>query len=209
MMRPPAVTLCFQSGPIALSAVAGQLIHIWGPSGAGKSTLLSRIWGSRGIADGRLEVRVPGWDLDLRALSPAHLAWTRPKLMAYLPQTPHVPPNVRVGDWFAATDWRLDEGLAALDLSHALLTRCALELSGGELRRFCLLRVLFSDAPILLLDEPCTGLDPDRQARVEAILRTARSKGRLVISTGHAHAPDADQSIRLPIGAGAQLVLEA
>ncbi|WP_150282445.1 ABC transporter ATP-binding protein [Salipiger aestuarii] len=199
MMLPPRIMLCYQSGPIALRAMAGQLVYVWGQSGAGKSTLLSQIWGSRGIPDGQLVVRIQGRDLDLRTLSPAHLAWVRPKLMAYLPQSPHVPPGVRIGDWFATSDARLDEELAALDLLPELLARRASELSGGELRRFCLLRVLFSDAPILLLDEPCSGLDLDRQALIQKLMCRAVDEGRLVVASGHAPAPDADQSIRLPI----------
>lgn len=198
MTQAPRINLAFQSGPTSFSAQSGQLVHIWGLSGAGKSTLLAQIWGSRGIPDGQTVVRFQGQELELSALSPAHLAWARPKLMAYLPQDPHILPSVCMSDWFAEMDPDHRNGaLGALDLSPDLLKHCASELSGGELRRFCILRVLQSDAPVLLLDEPCAGLDPDRQDRTLNLLRNVRNSGRLIISTGHTPNALANRSIRL------------
>ena len=69
--------------------------------------------------------------------------------------------------------------------------------SGGELQRFMLLHAYFSSPPILLLDEPCTGLDPERSHQVSTLLLQAKAAQKLVIYTSHTSASWVDQSISL------------
>jgi len=73
-------------------------------------------------------------------------------------------------------------------------------LSGGEARRVALARVLLNPAPVVMLDEPFTGLDVDTRARISERMK-AILEGRTVISL--AHGPDAlpgtDRVIRLGV----------
>lgn len=73
-------------------------------------------------------------------------------------------------------------------------------LSGGEARRIALARVLLSDAPVIILDEPFTGVDSDTRAVISERMNTWL-RGRTVISL--AHGPDAlpgsDRVIHLPL----------
>jgi iron complex transport system ATP-binding protein len=59
------------------------------------------------------------------------------------------------------------------------------ELSGGERSRVALARVLAVEAPVVLADEPTSSLDPRHQLDVMQTLRTAASKGTLVIVVTH------------------------
>jgi ABC-type lipoprotein export system ATPase subunit len=203
-MNRPTVQLSVYSdmlkGPAThLVAGSGQIVHIWGASGAGKSTLLSRIWGSRSMGGGQLRVEIDGTTLDLAGMPAARLAFVRPRLMTYVEQRPTVLPRIRMRDWLCACSARqLQAGLKQLDLASGLLQRCSSDLSGGELQRFALLRAFCSPAPILLLDEPCTGLDRSRYEHVVELLRQAKDSHRLVIYTSHAPTSWADQELELP-----------
>ncbi|QPT39692.1 Cell division ATP-binding protein FtsE [Oligella ureolytica] len=202
-MNTKTLQLFFQSEtasiPLEIRADSGQLVHLWGPSGVGKSTLLARIWGSRSIGKGSLIINFDnGQSLDLGKMSPAQLAFVRPRLMTYVAQNPLVLPRSRMSDWF--TDYSIDElheRLFYLDLAPELLQRCATDLSGGELQRFVLLRAVFSETPILLLDEPCTGLDPKRFHQVVRLLKKEKDRQKLVIFSSHTHETWVDQSIQL------------
>ena len=62
------------------------------------------------------------------------------------------------------------EALAALDATH-LRDRRATELSGGELARVLIARLLAQRTPLILADEPVAGLDPAHQLAVMALFR--------------------------------------
>lgn len=184
--------------PVSLQAASGQIVHIWGPSGVGKSTLLARIWGSRSIGQGLLQLDIDGQRLDLDNMPPARLGLIRPRLMAYVGQNTRVLPRIRMNDWLdSCPQAQLQAGLEQLDLALGLLQRSASDLSGGELQRFALLRAFCSSAPIVLLDEPCAGLDRDRYQRVVLLFRKAKEAQRLVIYTSHSSTSWADQEIAL------------
>ena len=57
-------------------------------------------------------------------------------------------------------------------------------ISGGQGRRLALARTLLSAAPILLLDEPCAGLDADTETEFMKVLNTA-TQGRTVVLIAH------------------------
>src|SRR5581483_897403 len=76
-------------------------------------------------------------------------------------------------------------------------------LSGGQRQRLALARAMIRDAPILLLDEPTTGLDAESTDRVLAPMRrlmAARDRTTLVISHNLLTVTDADQIIYLDRG---------
>ena len=81
---------------------------------------------------------------------------------------------------------RVDEALARLRLSD-LARRPLAELSGGQQQRTLIARALAVGAPLLVLDEPTTGLDSVSQEDLLALLRDLRDRDRvaIVLSTHH------------------------
>lgn len=177
---------------VDLEAAPGEWLAVVGPNGAGKSTLLRAIGGLLPVTSGRVEL---GGE-DLAALRPRH----RARRVALVPQAPIVPPGITVGayvllgrtpylprfgaegpdDLAAAT-----EALHRLDLD-AFVERPVASLSGGERQRVFVARALAQETPIVLLDEPTTGLDLWHQQEVLELIDGLRSdRGLTVVSTMH------------------------
>jgi ATP-binding cassette subfamily C protein CydC len=175
---------------LSLQLPAGSRTAILGPSGAGKSTIAALLL--KLIAPQAGEIRLGGTDL---AALPAEAVRHR---IAYLGQTTHlfadtIRNNLRLGDP-TATDTQLWDALEAAQLEQVIralpegldtwLGEGGQNLSGGQGRRLALARTLLSAAPILVLDEPCAGLDAATEADFLALLNTA-TQGRTVLLILH------------------------
>jgi phosphonate transport system ATP-binding protein len=172
------VSLTHANGVQALRSLdlhieAGEQVAIIGPSGAGKSSLLNVL--ATGLRPGNGELQVLGeqpWHLSARQ---------RQRLRARIGlvhQAPPLPPRQRVitavlagkiGQWGLGKSLLnlvhpLDvpgarAALARLDLHDKLFTQCQ-QLSGGQLQRVGIARVLYQAPEVLLADEPVSAMDP-------------------------------------------------
>ncbi|HTW04104.1 MAG TPA: thiol reductant ABC exporter subunit CydD [Streptosporangiaceae bacterium] len=164
---------------------AGEITVLAGPSGSGKSTLLDVLLGFTRPSDGR--VLVDGDDL--AALD----AETWRAQVGWVPQQPYLFPgtvaaNIRLG-WPDAPDAAVMAAARAAALDDLPLDRLVTErgggLSSGQRRRVALARALLPGRPVLLLDEPTAGLDPETEDRVLAALSAQAAAGRIVLIAAH------------------------
>ena len=160
---------------VSLKLTDGEQIAIIGPSGAGKTTLLHTLACAIAPTGGALLIDgVSPWQL-----SKASLHQLRGNIFL-APQAPPLPPRQRVvhavlagqlakTSTLAALASLYKPGDAAVALAYSALARFKLEdklwlrcdrLSGGERQRVGLARMLASAAPLILLDEPVSALDP-------------------------------------------------
>lgn len=182
---------------LTLEVRPGEVVAVVGPSGAGKSTLLAAILGFVEPTTGRVAVRPAGSPgrpgtgdvVGLRDFD--RDAWLRS--LAWVPQVPFLFPgtvaeNVRLGAPGVPAD-EVAAALAAVGLGdvspdHVVGER-GIGLSSGQRRRVGVARALVRRAPILLLDEPTAGLDPDAEAAVMAAVRAEADRGAAVLLVAH------------------------
>ena len=177
---------------VCLSVAAGEWVTIIGPNGAGKTTFAHAVAGLRRYDEGRVSLS----GRDLGTLKDR----ARAGLVAFVPQTPVVPEGMSVFDYvlLGRVSHRsllraesphdrsvVGEVLARLDLA-GMATRSVHTLSGGERQRAVIARALVQEAPLLVLDEPTTGLDLRHQLDVlEVVAQERRSRRIAVVSTLH------------------------
>ena len=169
----------------------GARLGLIGPNGSGKTTLLRTV---AGLVPHRGELRVG--DAPPGSLSRRELA----RRIALVPQNPAVPAGITVADYvllgrtpyipYLGTESRRDLAIVAqvldqLDLADFAARRLD-SLSGGERQRAVLARALAQQAPVLLLDEPTTGLDVGHQQQVLELVDALRERLELtVVSAMH------------------------
>ncbi len=132
-------------GPVDLLVEAGETLVLLGPSGSGKSTLLRLVAGLEELDAG--EIRIGGERVDRL---PPHR-----RGVGLVPQRPALYPHLSVGQIL-----QRDQEAAKLLQLTPLLDRFPHQLSGGERQRVALARLFVRAAPVWLLDEPFSGLDP-------------------------------------------------
>ena len=163
---------------VSLSANAGEMIFIIGSNGSGKSTLTKGIAGLLPLTSGTLK---------------------RTSRMSYVPQYEDADRDfpARVGEIVLTGTQRpgklfhskKDRELAALAMKElgisSLVNNEIKTLSGGQLRRVLLARAVCGQPELLLLDEPCAGLDAQSHEVLCGILRDLLLKGCAVVMVTH------------------------
>lgn len=180
------ITIDDWTGCYDLAVPRGTLAAMVGPSGGGKSTLLHTIAGFERPESGSL--RFDG--IDLLPLKPAARPVAivfqdhnlLPNLSALQNAGLALSPSLRLsaGDRTAVTAMLDHVGLGGME------ARLPSELSGGQRQRVALARAMLTTRPLLLLDEPLTGLDPAMRADMADLIDTLRrEKDLTVLMTTH------------------------
>ena len=185
-------------GDVDLSFEVGAVTAIIGPSGCGKSTLLrclNRMHettpGAR--ASGRVllndvEVYDPKTDpVEVRSM--VGMVFQKPNPFPMMSVYDNVAAGPRLRGW-KMTRREMDD-LVERNLRRAALWdevkeklhRSGAALSGGQQQRLCIARALATDPSVLLMDEPCSALDPIATYKIEELVRELSHEVTIVIVT--------------------------
>lgn len=182
---------------VSLDIYAGEVTAFIGPSGCGKSTLLRCLNRTTEIIDGtRIEgsIRLDGLDIHDPGIDPPLLR----KRFGWIAQRPNPFPwsirtNVLYGariqglvDQRGAAEDLIEKSLRAAGLWDEVKDRLrasAMDLSIGQQQRLCIARAIATGPDVILLDEPCSALDPIATAHVENLIEELRASYTVVIIT--------------------------
>ena len=187
---------------MSLVLTPGRSVALVGASGAGKSTLAK-------LAVRFLDPDAGAVHLDGHDVRDLTLASLRRNVALLLQDAPLVDGTVRenVAYGRARRDRHGDPGRARRGGLHAELEldtpvgQRGRSLSGGQRRRVAMARALLQDAPVLILDEPTAGLDPEAAQRLIGPLKELmRDRATLLITHDHALAAAADETVVLADG---------
>jgi len=173
-----------------------QVMALIGPSGCGKSTLLR--WTNRMndlVADARAEGTLQLNELDVLAKTTDVVDLRRRVGMVFQKPNPFpksIYDNVAFGprlhlkisrsELDSLVEWSLRKA-AVWDEVKDRLHQPALSLSGGQQQRLCIARAIATGPEVLLMDEPCSALDPASTARVEDLIFELKEQYTIVIVT--------------------------
>ena len=187
------------SGDLAVQSVSlpiyeKKITSIIGPSGCGKSTLLRSLNRMNDFIHGCEQsgrITFQGNDLYASSTDPVEvrlrigMVFQRPNPF---PKT--IYRNIAWGPTINGFDGDMDERVEKALKQAALwdevkdrLDDSALNLSGGQQQRLCIARALAMEPQIILMDEPCSALDPVSTARIEDLLFELRKNYTIVIVT--------------------------
>jgi len=192
---------------VALRAEPGQKLALVGPSGSGKTTLAKLLLRFYDPDTGAVR-------LDGRDVRDLELASLRRNVSLLLQETPVLHGSLRDNIAFArpdATDEEVRRAAEAAGVAEFVETlpdgydtdlgERGRRLSGGQRQRVAIARALLADAPVLVLDEPSTGLDAEARAALDEPLRRLMSaRTTVVISHDLLTVRDADEILVLDGG---------
>jgi zinc transport system ATP-binding protein len=175
---------------VDLTVDPGQFVVLTGPNGSGKSTLIKLIVGLLSPAAGRVLIGGhPASDRRARRKIGYAPQASPGRMVLPVSVTEVVESGLIAGDSLLH---RLDpdeRGLVAGALDAVGLTdlaqECVFELSGGQQQRAVIARALVGDRPVLILDEPTTGIDRAFRPRVVDELRRRATEGAAVVAVTH------------------------
>jgi phosphate transport system ATP-binding protein len=171
-----------------------RITSIIGPSGCGKSTLLRSINRMNDLIPGtRVEGRIMYHDEDLYASYVDPVEVRRRIGMVFQKPNPFpksIYDNVAFGPRLNGFKGDLD-GLVETSLRRAAiwdevkdkLKRSGLSLSGGQQQRLCIARAIATDPEVILMDEPCSALDPRATLQIEQLMAEIKERYTIVIVT--------------------------
>lgn len=158
----------------------GGIFAVLGPNGSGKTTLIKSILGM--VIPNKGEISVLGENIKKNS-SYRHQ-------IDYLPQIANFPSNLKVKELIRMIkDLRqqtnADERLIELFKLAPFLNKKLGTLSGGTKQKVNILLTFMFDSPLIILDEPTTGLDPISLIRLKDLIQEEKANGKTILITSH------------------------
>ncbi|TWU22599.1 ABC transporter ATP-binding protein [Bythopirellula polymerisocia] len=193
---------------LSLSIPAGEMFGFIGPNGAGKSTTIRFLATLLKATHGEATVNGHSVTRDPIAVR---------RSIGYMPDNFGVYDGMKVWEFldFFAVAYQvpmarrkqvLSDVLELLDLTHKR-DDYVNSLSRGMKQRLCLAKTLVHDPPVLILDEPASGLDPRARLEVKALLKELRKMGKTILISSHILTELADCCTSIGIIERGQLLL--
>lgn len=169
---------------VSFGVEKGEILGFLGPNGAGKSTTMRILTGFLPPTDG--EVRVGDYDVEDQPVEAK-------RLIGYLPENAPCYSDMTVRGFLKfCGEARGLRGPALGDAVDRAIATCFLEpvvhqsidtLSKGYRHRTCLAQSILHDPPVLVLDEPTDGLDPNQKHEVRSLIRRMGRDKAIIFST--------------------------
>jgi phosphate transport system ATP-binding protein len=179
---------------ISMDVYKARVTAFIGPSGCGKTTVLRCFNRMNDLIDtARVEgsITYHGVDLYDREVNPVEVR----RRIGMVFQKPNPFPksiydNVAYGPKIAGVKGNMDDiveralrGAALWDEVKDRLKSSGTSLSGGQQQRLCIARAIANDPEVLLMDEPCSALDPIATARIEDLMQEIKDRYTIIIVT--------------------------
>ena len=179
---------------ISIAFEARKITALIGPSGCGKSTLLRTINRMNDLITGtRVEGKVLYHDVDLYGKDVDAVEVRRRIGMVFQKANPFpksIYDNVAFGPRINGYKGNMDELVESSLLRAALwddvkdkLKQSGLALSGGQQQRLCIARAIATSPDVILMDEPCSALDPRSTLQIEELMFELKEQYTIVIVT--------------------------
>ncbi len=169
---------------VSLTVERGDVLGFLGPNGAGKSTTMRMITGFLRLSGG--SVSVGGHDIEADPIAAK-------ALIGYLPENAPAYPEMTVTGFLRfGAEIRGLRGRAATEAVERAIETCFLDrvrhqtidtLSKGYKHRTCFAQAILHDPPVLILDEPTDGLDPNQKHEVRELIREMGRTKAIIVST--------------------------
>ncbi len=170
---------------ISFSVPDGQIVGLLGPNGAGKSTTMNVMTGYISATSG--EVKIGGYDILEQPIQAK-------KLIGYLPEIPPLYEDMTVAEYLnficdlkgirkkTEKESSINEVTEAVKISD-MKGRLIKNLSKGYKQRVGLAQALIGNPPLLILDEPTVGLDPNQIIEIRALIKSLGQKHTIILSS--------------------------
>jgi len=169
---------------VSFTVERGTVLGFLGPNGAGKSTSMRMLTGFLALSGGK--VTIGGHDIETDPIAAK-------TLIGYLPENAPAYPEMTVEAFlrFAAAVRGL-RGRTATEAVERAISTCFLErvryqpietLSKGYKHRTCFAQAILHDPPVLVLDEPTDGLDPNQKHEVRELIKEMGKTKAIIVST--------------------------
>lgn len=183
---------------VTLEVMPCEILSIIGPARGGKTTFLRSLnrlndleyhfshtgtilLDGQDIYDGQMDVPVLRRRVGMVYAVPVPLPWSVYDNLAYGPRMAGVKDPERLDE---VVETSLQKAFLWEEVKDRL-KEPAHNLSGGQQQRLCLARVLALEPEVLLLDEPCSGLDPISTAKIEDALSELKSRYSIILVTNN------------------------
>ena len=178
---------------VSLTIDDGEFVALIGHTGSGKSTLVQHLNGLLSPTEGR--ILVDGQDIAEKSTDRRAVRF-RVGLVFQYPENQLFEETVEKDIAFGPRNLGLSEGEIAGRVREAmrrvaldydtLSQRSVFELSGGQMRRVAIAGVLAMEPSVLVLDEPCAGLDPRGREEILSLIRTLHAEaGTTIVMVSH------------------------